>query len=456
MILTTPDNNFSDGFTDDFDLFKRKPLFEQIMRVTLMAPDENLVLALEDKWGNGKSTFVKMMTSEIKMNHEDLNVIYFDAYESDYQSDPFISLSSVIYEMVENEKKLTSKFGEKFLCASKKIGLSVLSHTAKFAISTATANLLTATTIEQASGALAESFSNPIEEYIADKIKSAKNEKNNIIHFKETLEEIHTTTQKKTLIIIDELDRARPDYALDLLEKIKHLFSVKGFVFLLVVNREQFEKSIECRYGQIDSRLYLNKFIHYWFTLPKLTRATEDVRNGFYQSTLETYLLSIDANQRLLSRGGALVKTLSMLLEANGCSLREAERCYSVISVIDNRYMIRELNGKNFQVSLALICYLKVCNPKLLENLISKSISAENVLKNLHIKQNEIDTDENIYKLNSIINYHLLSDSEIRNRRENSQPKDLLLQEIEGSRNERIEYIQNIYNSFINMHISNY
>ncbi|QMR74690.1 P-loop NTPase fold protein [Enterobacter sp. RHBSTW-00175] len=456
MILTTPDNNFSDGFTDALDLFERKPLFEQIMRVTFQAPDENLALALEDKWGNGKSTFVKMMTSEIKLNHDNINVIYFDAYENDYQSDPFISLSSVIYEMVENDKNLTSKFGEKLLSASKKIGLSVLSHTAKFAISTATANLLTTTTIEKASEALAESLTNPLEEYIANKIKSAKNERNNIAHFKETLEEIHARTQKKTLIIIDELDRARPDYALDLLEKIKHLFSVKGFIFLLVVNREQFEKSIECRYGQIDSRLYLNKFIHYWFTLPKLTLASEDVRNGFYQSTLEKYLFSIDTKQKLLTRGGSLVKILSMLLENNGCSLREAERCYSVISVIDNKHMIRDLSGKNFQVSLALICYLKVCNPKLLDDLIFKRITADNMLKNLHIKPYEIDTDANLSKLNSIINYHLLSDSEMRNRRENSQPKDLLLQEIEGSRNERIEYIQNIYNSFNNMRISNF
>lgn len=456
MILTTPDNNFSDGFTDDLDLFGRKPLFEQIMRVTLQAPDENLVLALEDKWGNGKSTFVKMMTSEIKSNHDNLNVIYFDAYENDYQSDPFISLSSVIYEMVENDKKLTSMFGEKLLSASKKIGLSVLSHTAKFAISTATANLLTTTAIEKASDAIAESLTNPLEEYIADKIKSAKNERNNITHFKETLEEIHVRTQKKTLIIIDELDRARPDYALDLLEKIKHLFSVKGFIFLLVVNREQFEKSIECRYGQIDSRLYLNKFIHYWFTLPKITLASEDVRNGFYQSTLEKYLLSIDTKQKLLTRGGALVKTLSMLLENNGCSLREAERCYSVLSVIDNKHMIRDLRGKNFQVSLALICYLKVCNPKLLEDLIFKRITADNMLKNLHIKPHEIGTDANLSKLNSIINYHLLSDSEMRNRRENSQPKDLLLQEIEGNRNERIEYIQNIYDSLNNMRIYNF
>lgn len=456
MILTTPDNNFSDGFTDDLDLFGRKPLFEQIMRVAIQAPDENLVLALEDKWGNGKTTFVKMMTSEIKSNHDNLNVIYFDAYENDYQSDPFISLSSVIYEMVENDRKLASKLGEKFLNASKKIGLSVLSNTARFAISTATANLLTTTTIEKASDAIAESLTNPLEEYIADKIKSAKNERNNIAHFKETLEEIHTRTQKKTLIIIDELDRARPDYALDLLEKIKHLFSVKGFVFLLVVNREQFEKSIECRYGQIDSRLYLNKFIHYWFTLPKLTLASEDVRNGFYQPTLEKYILSIDTKQNLLTRGGALVKILSMLLENNGCSLREAERCYSVLSVIDNKQMIRDLSGKNFQVSLALICYLKVCNPKLLDDLIFKRITADNMLKNLHIKPYEIDTDANLSKLNSMINYHLLSDSEMRNRRENSQTKDLLLQEIEGSRNERIEYIQNIYNSFNNMHISNF
>jgi DNA polymerase III delta prime subunit len=49
--------------------------------------------------------------------------------------------------------------------------------------------------------------------------------------FQGKLKEIITVTNNKTLIIIDELDRARPDYALDLLERIKHLFSVDGLFF---------------------------------------------------------------------------------------------------------------------------------------------------------------------------------------------------------------------------------
>lgn len=456
MILTTSENSFNDGFTDDSDLFNRKPLFEQIMRVTLQAPDENLVLALEDKWGNGKSAFVKMMTSEIKLRHDDLNVIYFDAYENDYQTDPFISLSSVIYELIEGEKKLAPKLGEKLLNASKKIGVSVLSHSAKFAISAATANLLTATSLEKATDALADSLSNPVEEYIANKIKSAKNERNNIIYFKQTLEELFTKTNKKTLIVIDELDRARPDYSLDLLEKIKHIFSVKGFVFLLVVNRDQFEKSIECRYGNIDSRLYLNKFIHYWFSLPKATRNNERVKEGYQQSTMEQYLLSIDKEQRLLTRGGPLVNTLSMLLENNGCSLREAERCYSVFSVIDNKHLIPEMPGTVFQVSLALVCFLKVCNPTLLENLIKKTITFEKVTASINLSENEMNINEHFYKLSCIINYHLLTDDDMRERRRIPNPKDSLLEEIEGSRSRRIDYIESIYNSFNNMTISDF
>ncbi|MDX7018825.1 P-loop NTPase fold protein, partial [Klebsiella aerogenes] len=80
--------------------------------------------------------------------------------------------------------------------------------------------------------------------------------------------------------IIDELDRARPDFSLNLLELIKHIFNVDGFYFLLVMNKQQFEESIKIRYGNINSSLYLNKFIDYWFTLPKDIFTTDKYINS--------------------------------------------------------------------------------------------------------------------------------------------------------------------------------
>jgi hypothetical protein len=71
-------------------------------------------------------------------------------------------------------------------------------------------------------------------------------------------------------MIIDELDRCKLTYAVTLVEKIKHLFCVEKFVFLLVMNKVQLEESIRCVYGQnIDASTYLQKFINVECSLQK-------------------------------------------------------------------------------------------------------------------------------------------------------------------------------------------
>jgi len=59
---------------------------------------------------------------------------------------------------------------------------------------------------------------------------------------------------------VDELDRCRPDFALGLLERIKHLFDVEGIAFVLLVNRSQIEGYIRTVYGNADAEAYLLKF----------------------------------------------------------------------------------------------------------------------------------------------------------------------------------------------------
>lgn len=76
---------------------------------------------------------------------------------------------------------------------------------------------------------------------------------------------------KYKLIIVDELDRCRPDFAVEVLETIKHIFNVKGLIFLFMINKNLLNKSVETPYGNInDNEEYFKKFFDIEFTLPKL------------------------------------------------------------------------------------------------------------------------------------------------------------------------------------------
>jgi len=45
------------------------------------------------------------------------------------------------------------------------------------------------------------------------------------------------------------LDRCRPDFAIRLIERIKHFFDIKNIVFVLVMDKAQFSKVVCHNYG---------------------------------------------------------------------------------------------------------------------------------------------------------------------------------------------------------------
>lgn len=414
MQITAPINSFSNGFNTQDDIFGRIKLHRFIMKVAKNAPDKSLVLALDDKWGNGKTSFVQMMKSEIEKNHSnDFDVIYFDAFKSDYQSDPFVALTASIYSLINKDEGKLKLLSKELLEIGKKIGAAFAINGAKFAISTLSGGLLSGTSFEKASDTLTDSISSSVEGYIEEKIKTSKNELAAIERFGELLTEIHKESERKIIFIIDELDRARPDFSLDLLEKIKHIFSVEGVIFLLVMNREQFEKSVECRYGNINSRLYLNKFVHYWFSLPKINHLSPDCMKNQNQSTINRYLLNIDRGNNLLTRNGKLINLLSYLLDVNDCSLREAERCYSVFTVLDSPNKIHDYSTDFDKVALAFVAFLKVHNSQLLSKLIYKACTIEELFTNLSLSLSPPHILAEMYILKNILEYHFATEEQL-------------------------------------------
>lgn len=99
-----------------------------------------------------------------------------------------------------------------------------------------------------------------------------KSNMGSIKDFKKSLEQfIDKECENKPLVfIVDELDRCRPNYAVSILEQIKHFFSVKNIVFVLSIDKEQLGHAVKGVYGSdcIESDEYLRRFIDIEYSIP--------------------------------------------------------------------------------------------------------------------------------------------------------------------------------------------
>ena len=92
--------------------------------------------------------------------------------------------------------------------------------------------------------------------------------------------EIIKQFEKPVYVIIDELDRCRSDFALETLERIKHIFSVKGVKFILVYNEDVMKCIIKSKYGiETNSERHLNKFVQKKYELENTKRLAQWYKN---------------------------------------------------------------------------------------------------------------------------------------------------------------------------------
>jgi hypothetical protein len=100
-------------------------------------------------------------------------------------------------------------------------------------------------------------------------------------------------------IFVDELDRCRPSYAVEMLETIKHIFDIKGVVFVVATDTEQLQHAVRAVYGEgFDARVYLARFFNSRFSLKK-----PDLK----------HLLNVHCEPEKLTKGYLLNKGISTL-----------------------------------------------------------------------------------------------------------------------------------------------
>ena len=271
MRLTPPEPNIGEaageftGFTDENDIFGHAE-FGGRMANAICDLRTPLVFALTSGWGAGKSVFAKQLAGELckkwaqaKDGREAKNapVIYFDAFANDYQDNPFLVLAGEAMVALEKCGAKTKDLKEKAVAAGK----AMVSASINALVHLATSGAVSAEKIAASTKtALTKQLENTVENRVALE--------NFRIALKNAAEKIGGG--QPLVFIVDELDRCRPDFALELLEKIKHLFSVPNVCFLVVTNLEQFKAVVQRTYGysEEEARVYLDKFFHHTFRLP--------------------------------------------------------------------------------------------------------------------------------------------------------------------------------------------
>ncbi|HHQ4478593.1 KAP family NTPase [Aeromonas veronii] len=227
----------------------------------------NYVLNLNAEWGAGKTWFIKRWYMELKGHYP---TIYIDAWQQDFSDDPLLTVISSIIDQLRdatgNKVAIPDSIKSKLLGLLKVGGKLVLKSAIKkagwedsdFSVEGEDADKLVDTLC-----------SNHKERY--ESIQYLKQEIRQWVEGAVGLSE--GELDYPAFILIDELDRCRPSYAVEMLETIKHIFDIKGVVFVLATDTEQLQHAIKVIYGDgFDAESYLGRFFHRRFTLSTISR----------------------------------------------------------------------------------------------------------------------------------------------------------------------------------------
>ena len=246
---------------DKQDILNRQPFINNVLELLnrLSMDKTGCAFAIDGTWGIGK-TFV---LEEIEKQIEDVQteetsdnrfyLFHYNCWQYDYYPEPAVAIISA---MLDKANDMTSaKVGQK-VNSSWKIVMGVLKGVAGNFVK----NNIGIDVIGIADKVMTEEKKRGKDEIEFDKLFSFKKT------IEKTRDDIKKIADKKTvLIVVDELDRCLPEYAIKVLERLHHIFDgLDNVIVIFAIDSKQLEHSVKMIYGRYtDVDRYLNKFISF-------------------------------------------------------------------------------------------------------------------------------------------------------------------------------------------------
>ena len=226
-------------------------------------------IAINGDWGSGKTFFVKQckyvldclnssnniqkknINSGKLFNREKLDdinkkpfrTVYYDAWEHDNETDPIQSLLACM----ATSKWASNPEIKKILINTINVGLSIL-------------QIVTPIDTTGLRKLLKNRDKSDFDNLDFEKLKK---------EFYDALTKL-APEDGQLIVFVDELDRCKPTYAIKVLERIKHYFSVPNITFIFSVDLSQLQNTVKRYYGEeFDGYHYLDRFFDLVINLPE-------------------------------------------------------------------------------------------------------------------------------------------------------------------------------------------
>lgn len=293
--------------------------------------DDSKVISIEAGFGRGKTFFREAWASQLREAGE--VVIEIDAQQSDHSGDPVVTFLAALMDALEPKEK--SQWTQ---AIAKGTGLAL-----------GTAKLFASIAARKAGGDAVDGIEawlksdgeeSKLDEIVADFSEEASKTLTAQLTAQIAAERVRTQempTQMKALrealtegkgtdrvvILIDELDRCHPEYAISLLEAMKLVFNQDGYVFVLIVNADHLERLAGSRFGAVtEDERYLDKFVDIRLQLPK---SDETIGQAAFElvSKLPLEVPFGKGQDFTVERAAELAKTLAPI---SGLTMRQIKR----------------------------------------------------------------------------------------------------------------------------------
>ncbi|WP_428026211.1 KAP family P-loop NTPase fold protein [Arcobacter sp.] len=362
----------------DNDKLNRKSeseyLIKYLTNVYKANKDSSFVLNINSEWGFGKTYFLKNLKLELENEYH--KVMYFDAWQNDYTKEPLLSFIAEINDSFKSFFTVKERESKKFLkdlfksslpilvaVLSKKLtGYSLEDLKEQLELEENEDSECSTNEINDDNDSIKTSVSALMSKATEIALEEHMTAKKSILEFKENMRKLisYIETLKNIelpiYILIDELDRCRPNYAIELLENIKHLFDIKGLIFIIATDSKQLSYSINAVYGsKFKSEQYLKRFFDREYTLDEpnvydyvlfLLEKYNILEHDKFYVALDNYTYK-DTNKN--------AKIIELYAKFFKLSLRDIEQCIVVLNAITFTWDIEHKIHLGYMIFLIML-----------------------------------------------------------------------------------------------------
>ena len=348
------------------DKLDRKEIADRLTTI-VRGQEAPFVISLDGRWGTGKTFLLKRWAQDLQNQDPPWQAIYYNAWEDDFANDPLLSVTG---QLSEHFKK-----GALWAKARKLGGL-----VAPFVQPVASAASIATTGVPVPNIRRSKQVPpNHLADYLEK--RAAKDELKK--HLAELAGDVREATGQPLVFIIDELDRCRPTFAIELLERVKHIFDVPNIVFVFGINRAELVKSLERVYGQIDAGTYLRRFFDMEFVLPD-GDPTKFCSHLLDQFGLREFLQELAKREGYPMRAReveTIAGYLPVVLGNMGLSLRDMDYCVRLLALATRGLSIPNLLHPALFLLLAAV---KITEPELYQRFVEGNARGAEVIDYLN------------------------------------------------------------------------